>query len=228
MKERQQGRSMIDVKTAEDTKGLEMERARKKEKQTGVAETRQIAQEIADRERQHKVQAGKAKRTRQKGARETRRIQSEAENSEELKELESDTQVMGRMVESESWAPPEPPSETVIAAVEAIRAAHTSSEPDPADGSTPSSSKLAKRPLPKSSVDALVAERVQVLKEQAGDYSRYLPELLGVGRSLGLVGPAAYAELTLARTRGVRLRRRREAVQVVERFVGMSEARAEF
>ena len=62
----QQGRSTIDAKRAEDVKRLELEDARKQEKRTAVAETKQTAKEIADRERQYRAQARKARKARQR------------------------------------------------------------------------------------------------------------------------------------------------------------------
>jgi hypothetical protein len=223
----QQGRSTIDAKRAEDVKRLELEDARKQEKRTAVAETKQTAQEIADRERQYRAQARKARKARQREKKEAGRRQSEEEKAEELEDTTQVVYTMGPMVESKSTALPKPPSETVIEEIEAIRAAYPDSGSDSTDTfASSSSSKPSKQPLPKS-VDAIVATRIQVLKEQAGDYSRYLPGLLAVGRTPGSVGPAAYAELILARTRGARLRKRREAVQVVEKLVGMRDARIE-
>lgn len=77
----------------------------------------------------------------------------------------------------------------------------------------------------------LIAARIRSMKERAGDYSRFLPPELGVqppapGRLFraekGRVGPTAYAQLTLARTR-VGLKKKEEVVKVVERYVKMSK-----
>lgn len=78
----------------------------------------------------------------------------------------------------------------------------------------------------------LIAARIQLLKERAGDYSRFLPTGLGVqppapGQLLraekARLGPAAYAQLTLTRRKGAGLRKREEVVKVVERYVKMSK-----
>jgi hypothetical protein len=96
---------------------------------------------------------------------------------------------------------PRPVSETVKEEIESIQASHTSS---------PS-------PSPQSTVESLIAARVQKMRERAGDYSRFLPSHLGVDPGKPL-GPAAHAELVLSRVRGVGLGKRREAVRIVGRL----------
>ena len=80
--------------------------------------------------------------------------------------------------------------------------------------------------------DALIVARIRRMKERAGDYSRFLPPGSGIrppaqGRLFRAenvrLGPAAYAQLTLARRRGAGLRKREGVVKIVERYVKMSE-----
>jgi hypothetical protein len=116
--------------------------------------------------------------------------------------------------------------ETVQKEIKIIKAAHARRVTARLKASTAASESPPKPEL-KSTVDELVAAHILVVKDRAGDYSRYLPPNLGVDRTLGEIGPAAYAQLILARRREARLDKRLEAVQVVERLVGMGEAKAE-
>jgi hypothetical protein len=117
-----------------------------------------------------------------------------------------------------------PVSETLKEEIEFIQAAHAASELD--SDSTSANTSSSKPAKSRPSVETLIAKRAQILKERAGDYSRYLPPQRGVNRTPRKVRPTAYAELILARRREADLIKRREAIEIVRRLVGMGEAKA--
>ncbi|KZP25293.1 hypothetical protein FIBSPDRAFT_855828 [Athelia psychrophila] len=85
-------------------------------------------------------------------------------------------------------------------------------------------------PLKAGQLESVLAARVQNLKERAGDYSSYLPSHFGVGRAPGqerVLGHVAYAQLALAKSRGVSLDRRHGAVKIIERFPASKELGSE-
>jgi hypothetical protein len=108
-----------------------------------------------------------------------------------------------------------PVSETVKYVMKSVETAH-------ATAISASTSSKAKSQLP---VEALISERAQVLKERAGDYSRYLP--LELGREPRGVSPTAYARLALARRRETKLAERLAAIDIIAGLVLRNEVRAE-
>lgn len=112
--------------------------------------------------------------------------------------------------------------------LESLVAAHSSETSD--SSVVPTSQAAPAKPTKPEQLESVLASRVQNLKERAGDYSAYLPAHFGVGRAPGQersLGPVAYAQLALARSRGASLDRRRGAVKIVERFANSKELRSE-
>jgi hypothetical protein len=208
----------------DDIKGREERRwrseAREKERQIAHEEMRNMQAEARQREVQYKNKVRDEIRAKEEKAREEARqawkVARDAAMEAETKAREA------RQKRIREEPPPvadmphtdfeaiftsirvKPVSETVKEEIEAIQASHSSS-------SSP------------ETVDSLIAARIQNMRERAGDYSRFLPSHLGVGRSpehqKSVGGPVAYAELNMTRLRGAGLRKRLEAVKVVERLV---------
>jgi len=209
----EQERAMAESRKAEDRKRLEMFEMRKRERAIATEERRRSVEESAERESDYKAQVAQECQSKERQRREL------------SKELE--TMIPAREREHTFGDPALPVEKEVSQLPRTHKIAHAEIDKkfeaanknnvvsDDASSTLSSSSKL--------SVDAQVALLTNQAKELAGDYSRYLPD--GLGRKPISVGSPTYAQLTLARRRGVTLRKRREAVQVIERLVGMSEVR---
>jgi hypothetical protein len=220
VKQREQGRALAEAKRAQDLKRAEMFEARKKEREIAAEERRQTAEEAQQREEQHRESWDKAQYAQ---------VSQEVE-AEKTAKLTTGEPEMVPVVPSSAFdgiqgefyeTRPEPGPEKVENAIEVISAVKASSK----SGAAPARSS-AKRLKRKPAVKALPsAERIQEVKERAGDYSAYLPRHLGSKPGSG--GPIAYAQLILSRRRGAPLHKRREAVEVIERFVGTREIRVE-
>ena len=149
-------------------------------------------------------------------------IKSQARKERERKEREHP--ILGRK------PPPERKPQRLSLGVDSMLAAAQVNPSEVVEAELQSLRKATADSVDKGS--SMVATRILRMKERAGDYSRFLPPGLGVhppalGRLFeaekGRLGPAAYAQLTLTRRRGVGLRRREEVVKIVERYVKMSK-----
>ena len=223
-----QGKAMAQARHAEDVKRTEILAMRRKEIETAAAERRQSEREREGRETEYKAKAKQEMEVRKnesnsveshwKRSRETHDIET-AEERKEPKRMAPPVYSVESQIDPQVIAP-QPKLENVEAEIEAIRAAREPVTISHDVEASPSSSKPFK---PEPSVDALVTERIQVLKKRVGDYSRYLPKTLGIRHTPRRVGPAAYAQLILARRPETGLAKRREAIQIIERFMKMSE-----
>lgn len=194
---------------------LEIYEARTKEREKAIEQRGQRARDMEDKAKVR--QERKERRERLSSTRENRTLDNEtADKKREVRQAEPVF-----MVQSSARRPV---SETVKEEIKSIQAAHAASELD--SDSTPANTSLSKPAKSRPSVETLIAKRVQILKERAGDYSRYLPPQFGVIGTPRKVRPTANAELILARRRETGLIKRRDAINVVRRLVEMGEAKA--
>lgn len=206
------------MKRLHEIRRLEMAKnAERREEAAKAAQAREMEQKERMREEmeaRHRAAQEQIELTRIEREEEERRIQA----------------AIAKSIAPVSSGPSVPTPQVVREELEKLMAAQSLSiedagtTVDPSAISTPQDQKLPVQ------IDSLLATRAQNLKDRAGDYSTYLPSHYGVGRAPGqerALGPVAYAQLVLAKSRGAPLNKRREAVQIVERFVNSKEMRAE-
>jgi len=221
---------MAEARRVEYLKRAEMFQMRRKEREIAAEERRQAAKEKLEQEMAYKTDVREEReKSEQARSLSIRRKEDESSGGERKSLGQTAPRSYPGMAPTEPLSVAhartvKPVSETLQPEIEAIQTSHSISAPDSGSDSlshsttTVPSSELEKLKL---SVDVLTPARVQVLKERAGDYFRYLPYHFGLRGRKVMAGPTAYAQLILARRRGASLTERRQAIQVVERFVGM-------
>ena len=247
IKKRKESRKPAEATWVDDVKKVQIPETRRREMEIAAAEKRQMDQDRAQQELQYTPQRKEFQRKQRDEMRQPTSSTRKPTRKRGTETVPKDfaqiaaKQALEQAPEQTAPAPPivveplkprrqrvifEYTPETVQKEIKIIKAAHARRVNARLKASTAASESPPKPEL-KSTVDELVAAHILVVKDRAGDYSRYLPPNLGVDRTLGEIGPAAYAQLILARRREARLDKRLEAVQVVERLVGMGEAKAE-